>query len=1461
MYRTVAAQHPHSLAAAFTPPIHRPKSWLLLALFLCAAWAHAPIAWSQAAGYNICIEDGGHAKCKDPIQGTPYWRNYTDPFISGGPYPTELSLYDAFLSENYCSQSATSPPWVYTVENESIPGSASFKTTVTHTVIRNCGDPPIPEYDSVREILPLACPANYTARAVASANHALGFCYIPAVQPCQKGQCPQSAGNPIDVAYGNKIQREVDYAGSGQNGLQFTRTYNYMGADIGTGALNGATGQGWTHTYERRLGLFASGAVRAARPDGDDRIFVPVSGGYLEFGTAVDRLMALKDGSGNITGWTFVDADDNSESYDSGGSLQSIAYRGGQIASLTYSTTATPASIAPHAGLLITVADAFGHQLNFTYNAQGLIATMTDSNGAVYAYTNSTGVLTAVSYPDSSIRQYVYNEAANTKNTNQPYALTGIIDENGTRYATFGYNGVGQAISTQHAGGVDQYTLPTIGYSAYYGSGFNYVKDPLGTTRVYTYNAVGGVAKYSAIDTVCPSCSDAAASVGYDANGNVASKKDFNGHLNTFAYDLTRNLETSRTEASGTPRARTITTTWNASFREPASITEPNRTTAFTYDTLGNVLTKTVTDTTVTPNVARIWTYAYDTYGRMLTADGPRTDVTDVTTYAYYTCTTGYQCGQLHTVTNAAGQITAYNTYNAHGQPLTISDPNGVLTTLTYDLRQRLTSRQVGIETTSFSYWPTGLLKQVTLPDASFLLYTYDAAHRLTQINDSLGNKVVYTLDALGNRTAESAYDPTSALHRTHARVFNTLDELYQDLNASGTAAVTTTFGYDANGNQTSIAAPMTRNTANAYDELNRLKQITDPASGITQFGYDANDNLTSVIDPRTLTTSYTYTGIGDLKTQVSPDTGTTTNSYDSGGNLATSTDARGAVSTYTYDALNRVTSVAYKIGSTTDQTIAFTYDAGTNGQGHLTGASDANHSMSFSYDAQGRVIAKGQTIGTVTKSVSYGYTNADLTSLTTPSGQSIAYGYNANHQVTSLTVNGTTTVLNNVTYEPLGPVNGWTWGNGSTTARSYDTDGKISQISSAGVKTFAYDNAFRLTGITDTSTGAANWTYGYDLLDRITSGVGGTTTRGWTYDANGNRQTETGSAASTYTISATNNRISSTTGALARTYAYDAAGNTLSYATVTAAYNDRGRAKTVTNGSVTETLLYNALGQMIQSSGGAAGTVLYAYDELGHLFGEYSSTGTLIEETLWLGDIPVATLRPSGSTVAVYYVHSDQLNTPRAVTRPSDNKQMWSWFSDPFGTTAANSNPGGAGAFAYNLRFPGQLFDGQAGLHQNMARDYDPAVGRYVESDPIGLAAGVNTYAYVGADPIDWLDPDGLDETHVVNTAGGRSTWDGPTNGNWGGKCWSGGRYSCGGHPMGKAPPADSGDMCYMHHDNCYDKCAGNKLCIAACDRTLIKELLALPNDPKKWPTPPRKGTEADSAQYRNGALHWFKE
>jgi len=336
--------------------------------------------------------------------------------------------------------------------------------------------------------------------------------------------------------------------------------------------------------------------------------------------------------------------------------------------------------------------------------------------------------------------------------------------------------------------------------------------------------------------------------------------------------------------------------------------------------------------------------------------------------------------------------------------------------------------------------------------------------------------------------------------------------------------------------------------------------------------------------------------------------------------------------------------------------------------------------------------------------------------------------------------VNGAT-VLSGVLYEPFGPPKQWTWGNATVTTRSYDTDGKVTQIVSAGTHNYSYDNAFRITGIADNANSALSWTYGYDLMDRLNSATKTGTTIGYTFDANGNRLSQTGTSASTYTVSPTSNRVSSISGALPRTYGYNAAGNTTSYSTNTLAYNNRGRLKSLTKSGTTTSYVYDPMGQLIQKTG-----AIFFYDEAGHALGQYTGSGTFSNETVWMGDIPVATLRPkTGGGVDVYYIHTDHLNTPRKITQPSDNKVRWRWDSDPFGTTLPNENPEAVGTFGLSLRFPGQIYFSEAGLHYNYFRDYDPSVGRYAQSDPIGLNGGLSTYVYVGGSPSSFADPLGL--------------------------------------------------------------------------------------------------------------------
>jgi RHS repeat-associated protein len=240
-------------------------------------------------------------------------------------------------------------------------------------------------------------------------------------------------------------------------------------------------------------------------------------------------------------------------------------------------------------------------------------------------------------------------------------------------------------------------------------------------------------------------------------------------------------------------------------------------------------------------------------------------------------------------------------------------------------------------------------------------------------------------------------------------------------------------------------------------------------------------------------------------------------------------------------------------------------------------------------------------------------------------------------------------------------------------------------------------------------------------------------------YNPNGNRSllTENGSPYS-YTNLANSNRLLSTAGPIPKTYSHDASGNVLSDGVHTYAYDDRGRLTSVDSGTVT--YQHNGQGQRVKKQAGATST-LFVYDEAGQLIGEYNSSGVAIRETVWFQGAPVAVLQGTNT----YYVHTDHLGTPRVIT--NGNTVIWRWESDPFGTTAPDEDPDGdLTPFAYNVRFPGQYYDQETGLHYNYFRTYDPSTGRYLESDPIGLDGGLNTFGHVLQNPLRFTDWSGLD-------------------------------------------------------------------------------------------------------------------
>jgi YD repeat-containing protein len=192
----------------------------------------------------------------------------------------------------------------------------------------------------------------------------------------------------------------------------------------------------------------------------------------------------------------------------------------------------------------------------------------------------------------------------------------------------------------------------------------------------------------------------------------------------------------------------------------------------------------------------RQWTYSYNQYGQLLSMTDP---LAHTSNYAYYSdvsfsgtglSAAGHRTGDLLSVTNAAGHVTQFTAYDQAGHLLSSTEPTGLVNVYSYSPRGWLTAVKqcatapcdVTANTngllTSYDYWPTGLLKQVTLPDGAFLSYTYDDAHRLIGVSDAAGNTVSYTLDNIGNRTGEQLMDSSGVLARNITRTYDALNRL-----------------------------------------------------------------------------------------------------------------------------------------------------------------------------------------------------------------------------------------------------------------------------------------------------------------------------------------------------------------------------------------------------------------------------------------------------------------------------------------------------------------------------------------------------------------------------------------------------------------------------------------------------------------------------------------------------------
>ena len=632
--------------------------------------------------------------------------------------------------------------------------------------------------------------------------------------PENEESCPTMAGNPVQMAGGVKYQTELGTPSSMPIALGLRLHY------ASEGAGSSLFGVRWRHT-------FASTLTSGTSPDLSHSSVTEIyhrsdQGRMLRFTKNTDGTWA-GDSTGQATLArivnSFVLTDRKRlvvDTFDTNGLLINRRHAGGGQIAITRSATA------------IVLEDQNGRRLSIQLASDGR-AVSADLDGvavAQYTHVGSPPILSNVSFYGQSGRTYQYDAT-------QSDLLSTILDESGATYASWTYDALRRATSSTH-GSVNAGSI-----SVDYSNPLSPVLvGPMGSSSTLGLAAIKGKGRLTSKSQPSGSgCAAAVASAAYDVDGNAVRLDDFNGNRSCIAYDVLASLhrpllnvlvhglasahscEPLLMAGAVLPSgSRKVTTQWHPDWKLKTNIAEPGRISTYVYNGrpdpfAGNavascapatallpdgkpiaVLCRLVEQATTDANGAAGFTAAldgsvpareqkwtYDQYGQMLTHDGPRTDLSDVTTYQYYSdFTVDHKMGDLWKVTNALGKVTAYTKYNSHGQLLEMIDANNVLTIGTYDLRMRLKTVNVGGQVTSYDYDAIGQLKKVTRPDASWVGYDYDDAHRQVAVYDNQGNRIEYTLDGLGNRTAETVKDPGGVLRKQLSRSIDALGRVQQ---------------------------------------------------------------------------------------------------------------------------------------------------------------------------------------------------------------------------------------------------------------------------------------------------------------------------------------------------------------------------------------------------------------------------------------------------------------------------------------------------------------------------------------------------------------------------------------------------------------------------------------------------------------------------------------------------------
>lgn len=1031
------------------------------------------------------------------------------------------------------------------------------------------------------------------------------------------------------------------------------------------------------------------------------------------------------DSKSRLVKITYPDARIQAYSYDSQSRVTQISKAGVVQTEFLYGDRNDPA---------FRVKDALGRITSYTLSLQGDVSEMTDPSGAK--------------------TQYFYDAKRNLTKTIDPLGNTTL----------YTYDSKGNLLTV---------TDPLLKVTRYtYDSIFNQlltVTDALNNVTRFEYDARGNLIKLT----------DPALNFSqyvYDLKGNLIQSKDELGNATTYTYDA-RGLVLSETNALGKKTMYAydsrgnlvkITNALNGIYqfeydvldRRVSEIDELNRKTIFTYDAMGRlILRKDALSSTAS--------YEYDPLGRL----GVQTDVLGARTTFTYDAK-----GNLLTQSDALNQVTSYS-YDALDRVTQVQDALGRTTGFVYDKSGRKVSEtNPNGQITLFEYDARNQLIKTTYPNTGAHRRTYDALGRLATETNALGGVTTYTYDSRGNLISQK-----DALNATTTYGYDKRNQMIFVKDPLGNQM---NFQYDAVGNLLKTIYPDTASETLQYDALNRLVFSTDPLSRSTAYLYDAAGNLTRVTDPAGNATNYLYDTL-NRKTRETDALGQATNYvYDAAGHVTKITDAKSNITTMKYDLLGRLTETAYPdfsketlrydaVGNTIESmdrmgwltkyaydkfnhltlktfannfTEAYTYDV----MGNLLTETGASGSTSHQYDLLGRMT---KTIDAFGNALTYTYdANGNRKTLSAVLGSktlSRSYVYDANGRLIQITdeKNRKTTYA----YDSRSRVTAKVLPNNTRTEYSYNAASEVTAITHknpAGTAfrtlTYAYNNLGLTTTKTDSLEGASS--FAYDKLGQlisVTHPLMGLVV--FALDALGNRQTVTDDGvAQTYTSNNLNE--------------YTAAGNE------TFIYNTNGAMTRRTNSTtgLYSQYQYDLEDQLIKVIRADGVEVKFGYDVSGKRISK--TMGSSTTRFVWDGDELLAEMDTSGNVLRSYahgiepdevlyqenyaanetlYFHQDTLMSTLALSTSTGTVKE-SYTYDPYGNLLTQP-----AVSSTRFLYAGRELDSETKLYYNRARYYDPQLGRFINADPKGYAAGLNLYAYTRNNPITFRDPSGLDRYH----------------------------------------------------------------------------------------------------------------